>query len=94
MFIDKGADVNLPTNKNYTPLMSAAKGGHIEIVKLLLDKGADPSTRDTSGKTALDYAIEKKNDAVVQLLAKIAGTQGVGAFHDAPRTKAIRMITS
>ena len=80
MLVDKGANVNLPTNKNYTPLMSAAKGGHIEAVKLLLDKGAEPSTRDTSGKTALDYAIEKKNDAVVQLLTKIAGTQGVGAY--------------
>ena len=74
MLVDKGANVNWPTNENYTPLMSAAKGGHIEIVRLLLDRGADPAAKDASEKTSLDYAKEKKHDAVVQLLAKIAGT--------------------
>ncbi len=39
-----------------TALMAAAEGGRDRIVKLLLDRGADPSIKDATGKTALDFA--------------------------------------
>jgi ankyrin repeat protein len=40
----------------FTDLMVASMNGYAEIVKLLLDKGANPGLKDTEGKTAWDYA--------------------------------------
>jgi len=40
-----------------TALMAAAEGGRDRLVKLLLDRGADPALKDAAGKTALDYAM-------------------------------------
>jgi ankyrin repeat protein len=39
-----------------TPLMLAASMGELACVKLLLDAGADPTRKDTKGRTALDAA--------------------------------------
>jgi ankyrin repeat protein len=39
-----------------TALFSAAEAGWDKVVKHLLDRGADPTVRDASNKTALDYA--------------------------------------
>ena len=56
MLIDKGADVNAFANDGSTPLMLAAQNAKLDVVALLLKKGARPNTKDTNGKTALDYA--------------------------------------
>ena len=41
--ISKGADVNrTTTNNDHTPLSLACAGGHISIVELHLQHGADP----------------------------------------------------
>ena len=41
--ISKGADVNrTTTNNDHTPLSLACAGGHMSIVELLLQHGADP----------------------------------------------------
>lgn len=39
-FIAKGGDVNKPDREHCSPLMWACWGGHVEIVKRLLDEGA------------------------------------------------------
>ena len=39
-----------------TAIFSAAEAGWDKVVKHLIDRGADPTVRDASGKTALDYA--------------------------------------
>ena len=44
--------------------------GHADVVKVLLDKGADINLKTTTGQTALAVAKEKKNTDVVQLLEK------------------------
>ena len=48
-----------------TALMLAASQGNAECVKLLLEAGANPDTKDSNGKTALDYA---KTDEIRKLL--------------------------
>jgi len=60
--------INAPTWEHLTPLMIAAKKCNYEIVKLLIDHGADIniSNRAAKGKIALDYAIRRKE----QLLRK------------------------
>jgi ankyrin repeat protein len=43
-----------------------------EIVKMLLDRGADPTVKSQQGRTPLELARERGNEAVVQLLVKAA----------------------
>jgi ankyrin repeat protein len=43
-------------HEGQTALFSAAEAGWDQVVKYMIDKGADPSIRDAAGKTALDYA--------------------------------------
>ena len=45
--LEKGADVNAKARYGATALTFAADRGHIEIVKLLLDRGADINAQDT-----------------------------------------------
>jgi len=53
-----GADVN--RQNRVSPLMAASDGGHLEIVELLLARGARLNDRaDFNGKTALHFAVEK-----------------------------------
>jgi ankyrin repeat protein len=65
-----GADVNfnLTAHPSCIPLTCAAQQGHAEIVRLLLDSGADVSARDDSHMTALQWAREKGHGDVVSML--------------------------
>jgi ankyrin repeat protein len=53
-----------------TPLIVAAMGGHIQIVAILLAKGADVRVRDMEGWTAMRYARGFGRDDIVELLAR------------------------
>ena len=54
-FIEYGADVNEKSN-GMTPLMIAARYNQVEIIKVLLDKGANLKLTDDKGLSALRYA--------------------------------------
>ncbi len=58
VFIEHGADVNQPADglPAHTPLMFAAEFGHVEIGRLLLEKGADIDKLDAFGDPALNVA--------------------------------------
>jgi hypothetical protein len=45
--LDEGVDVNTRFRYNATALFYACDHGHLEVVKVLLDKGADMSIKDT-----------------------------------------------
>jgi hypothetical protein len=45
-----------------TALFRAAVFGHADVVRVLLERGADPSARGGDGKTALDVVIEARAD--------------------------------
>ncbi|MBI3870528.1 MAG: ankyrin repeat domain-containing protein [Verrucomicrobia bacterium] len=49
-----GADPNVRSRFESTPLMDAALVGHEEIVKLLIRAGAQIDARNRAGETALD----------------------------------------
>lgn len=52
--IDAGADVNVADNVGVTPLLRAAGSKETDIVRLLLEKGADPCRRENDGTTVVD----------------------------------------
>jgi ankyrin repeat protein len=55
--LDAGANVNSETFRmRRTALHEAAGFGHLEIVKLLLERGADPNIREESGTPPLAFA--------------------------------------
>jgi ankyrin repeat protein len=53
--LDNGGDSNDFRKTDSSPIMYAAAGGHLEIVKLLEQKGASIHDNDPFGKTTLDY---------------------------------------
>ncbi|CCE63607.1 hypothetical protein TPHA_0F01220 [Tetrapisispora phaffii CBS 4417] len=57
LYLAFGAHVNSSLPDGTTPLMAAVGRGHINIVKLLLEAGADKTKKDKKGKTAFYYAI-------------------------------------
>ncbi|MBF01234.1 MAG: hypothetical protein CMP77_14845 [Flavobacterium sp.] len=54
-FIEYGADVNEKSN-GATPLMLAARYNQVEMIKLLLENGANLRLEDQKGFTAIKYA--------------------------------------
>ena len=51
--LDQGADVNAPDSLGETPLMNAAWVGSVEVVLLLLERGASLTDVNREGETAL-----------------------------------------
>jgi ankyrin repeat protein len=65
----KGAPVNeKDEHLGRTPLIMASMTGHTEIVKMLLERGADPNGTDMEGWTAIRYAHAYGHDEIVELL--------------------------
>jgi ankyrin repeat protein len=56
ILMDKSAFLDAESPNKTTPIMMAARGGHILAVKLLLDAGADASLRNEVGLNAIDFA--------------------------------------
>jgi hypothetical protein len=67
--LDKGADVNAANSYGGTALAFACDRGHLEVIRLLLDRGANPNTQDTFYKsTPVVWAAQKGHPEIVKLL--------------------------
>ena len=67
------AEANSQNNRGRTPLHEASKGrmqGSLDIVRLLLDHGADMQVHDISGQTASELAHEYGAHEIVKLLSQ------------------------
>jgi len=65
---NKKVNVNLQNEKGVTPLILAANFNNKDIIQYLLKKKADKSLKDKNNKTAFDYAHQKKNKEIIELL--------------------------
>ncbi|KAH8585593.1 ankyrin repeat-containing domain protein, partial [Bisporella sp. PMI_857] len=63
-----GLDVEAADSFGRTALHHASDNGHLEVVTLLLEKGADLEAADIYGKTALHHASRNGHLEVVTLL--------------------------
>jgi hypothetical protein len=84
--LDDGADLH---QGNDSMLLCACRKGHVEVIKLLLDRGAEVDRVDSNGFTALGWACRKGHVEVIKLLldrgAKVdrAGSDGSTALRRA-----------
>ncbi|XP_069132753.1 myotrophin-like [Argopecten irradians] len=94
--LKQGADVNEVTNSR-TPLHFAADYGQCEVIKILLEKGADINAPDKYDITPLLAAIFEEHTECVELLIKEgASTNGKTpdgqSYYEAATTDSIKAI--
>ena len=81
--IDKGADVN---KTGWTPLHYAATGGHLDVIRLLLDESAYIDAESPNGSTPLMMAAGYGSVSAVKLLLEegadptLKNQQGMSAW--------------
>ena len=83
-----------PQDTNGPSLFVAAENGHLEVVRLLLEAGADENSERTDGATAMFLAAEEGHLEVVRSLLEAgadkesAKMNGTAALSNAAETKA------
>ncbi|KAI9980398.1 hypothetical protein PInf_026270 [Phytophthora infestans] len=90
LLLDVGrASVDAAEWRGYTPLMAAAKRGFVDIVQVLLSRGATVEAVNRDGNRALEIAARSGRAAVVRVLLEN------GAFVDAPnRTRGYTALST
>lgn len=56
LLLEHSAYIDAEAPNKTTPIMMAARSGHILTVKLLLEEGADATLKNDAGMTAIDFA--------------------------------------
>ena len=70
LLIANKAIIDLKSKKKWTALMYGVHHGHVKVVRALLAARADPTVRDSSGKTAHDLAKEGKQNEILEHLSR------------------------
>lgn len=69
--LKQGADINKPSRKfGATPLIWAVIAGNKAVIEFLLRHGADIHAETLEGRNALDYAVQKNDPALVDILMR------------------------
>ena len=69
--LDNQADVNAQSEgRLLTPLMCAARRGYTEVIKVLLEAGADLDATDQAGRTAMSWAMNGNHGDAARVLSE------------------------
>ncbi|QEA13629.1 ankyrin repeat domain-containing protein [Comamonas flocculans] len=66
LLLEHAAYIDAGSPNGTTPLMMAAQYGQIDVARLLLAEGADPTLRNQQGLGALDFARKAEREGLVQ----------------------------
>ena len=66
----KDVDVNIADDKGYTALHSAVDKGHVDVVQVLIDAGADIDAKNNMGRSPLFWAWKRGKLDIVKVLVK------------------------
>ena len=69
LLLDHSAYIDVESPNKTTPIMMAAREGHILTVKLLLDEGADATLKNELGMSAIDFAEKHEHRDIAEGLA-------------------------
>ena len=72
MLLEHGAEVNALQEGGWTALHAASQNGDVEMVRLLIAAGADVQIRAANQQNAMDLALTKARQAVVEVLEAYA----------------------
>jgi ankyrin repeat protein len=72
VLLEHGADVNARQEGGWTALHAASQNGDVEMARLLIAGGADVEIRAANQQNAMDLALGKGHQAVVDLLDEYA----------------------
>lgn len=86
-----GADPNIRTNVQFSPLNFAINKGNAELVRALLLHGADASALNEYGEQAMSVASRLGHTDVVSVLKRFGGNLDVNAKETALGTTALHM---
>ncbi|KAK4988719.1 SPT3 Dosage dependent suppressor of Ty-induced promoter mutations-like protein [Elasticomyces elasticus] len=84
----RGANVDIRDKGGYTPLMIASLHGNTQILRLLVSKGADPTTRSLRGYTAYDLAASSSVRECLQCAQHRPRLRGGGSHSSLHSSKA------
>ena len=68
LLLDRGAQIDARTTRDYTPLHGAARYNQFPVVILLVERGADVNATTGSGASPLQYAAANEDPDVAALL--------------------------
>ncbi|KAI4283746.1 MAG: hypothetical protein L6R38_001960 [Xanthoria sp. 2 TBL-2021] len=74
VLLDAGMDVNTRDEKRATPLIAACRGGHADIVHLLMDHGADSWNRQRGDLSPFHWLMMFEDDEIPSVLEKMRST--------------------
>lgn len=69
LLLDNAAYIDAASPNGSTPLMMAAMYGRSDVLKVLIEEGADASLRNEKGLTAIDFAQQVGRSANVEAIA-------------------------
>ena len=84
-YVDQGVAVDMTNQDGNSFLMLASYSGHVELVKGLIERGADVNKLNDRGQAPLAGVVFKKEDALVDVLLA-AGADPVAGTPDAIST--------
>ena len=87
-----GADADTRTGGSWTVLLRAIVEDQIDIVRLLLDRSADPNQTMPDGTTAISLAARERNLAAVNALLAHGAQHVTGALFVATRFRRVEVL--